>query len=146
MFGWEVASEINARVSSSYHKMEMKAALRVLGKREADDLVDALAVWQAYMGIFGFDSDAFVGDQIIENDTIHVTITKCASLEGAKRAKLEHAHHACIACANAWEAWFKTLLPNYEVTEEIVERMGYGASKCQYRIRAVPRNVQENKK
>jgi hypothetical protein len=59
---------------------------------------------------------------------------------------LEHAHHACIACANVWEAWFKTLLPNHEVTEEIVDRMGYGASKCYYRIRAVPRIVQEDKK
>ena len=140
-FGWDIASEINARVRTSWSKMEMRAALRALGKREADDLADALAVWQAYMEVFIFASDAFVGEQIIEGDTIHATATKCASLEGAKRAKLEHAHHACIACAIAWEAWFTTLLPNHEVTEEIVERMGYGASKCQYRIRAVPRNV-----
>jgi hypothetical protein len=140
-FGWDAASEINARVRTSWSKMEMRAALRALGKREADDLADALAVWQAYMEIFIFASDAFVGEQIIEGDTIHATATKCASLEGAKRAKLEHAHHACIACANAWEAWFKTLLPDYEVTEEIVERMGYGDSQCQFRIRAVPRNV-----
>jgi len=140
-FGWEVASEINARVSSSYHKMAMKAALRVLGKSQADNLADALAVWRGYFEIFSFASDAFVGEQVIEGDTIHVSMTKCASLEAAKRAKLEHAHHACIGCANAWEAWFKTLLPNHEVSEEIIERMGYGASKCQYRIRAVPRNV-----
>ena len=141
-FGWDVASEINARVRSSWSKIEMREALRVLGKREADNLADALAVWQAYFfEVFIFASDAYVGEQIIEGDTIHATATKCVALEGAKRAKLEHAHHACIACANAWEAWFKTLLPNHEVTEEIVERMGYGASQCRYRIRAVPRDV-----
>ena len=145
-FGWDAASEINARVRSSWSKMEMKAALRALGKREADDLADALAVWRAYFEIFNFASDAFVGEQFIENDTIYVSVTKCANMEGVKRAKLEHTHHPCIACANAWEAWFKTLLPNHEVTEEIVERMGYGASKCQYLIRAVPRHVQEDKK
>jgi hypothetical protein len=116
-FGWDVASEINARVRTSWSKMEMRAALRVLGKREADNLADALAVWQAYMEVFVFASDAWVGEQIIEGDTIHV------------------------ACANAWEAWFKTLLPNHEVTEEIVEQMGYGDSQCRYRIRAVPRDV-----
>ncbi len=140
-FGWDVASEINARVRSSWSKMEMRAALRALGKREADDLADALAVWQAYFEIFNFAKDAFVGEQVIEDDTIHVTTTKCISLVGAKRAKLVHAHHACIACANAWEAWFTTLLPNHEVSEEIVERMGYGASQCRFRIRAVPRDV-----
>ena len=116
-FGWDVASEINARVGFSKSKIEMRAVLRALGKREADDLADALAVCQGYMEIFNFASDAFVGEQVIEDDTIHMTVTKCASLEGARRANLEHAHHACIACANVWEAWFKTLLPNREVTE-----------------------------
>ena len=145
-FGWDVASEINARVRTSWSKMEMRAALRALGKREADDLADALDVWQAYFEIFNFAGDAFVTEQIIEGDTIHVSVTKCAGLEGARRAKLEHAHHGCIACANAWETWFKTLLPNHEVTEEIVERMGYDDSQCRFRIRAVPRNLQEDKK
>ena len=140
-FGWDVASEINARVRTSWSKMEMRAALRVLGKREADDLADALAVWRAYFEIFNFAPDAFVCEQAIEDDTMHVTVIKCANIEGVKRAKLEQMHHPCIACANAWEAWFKTLLPDYEVTVEIVERMGYGDSRCQFRIRAVPRNV-----
>lgn len=44
-FGWDVASEINARVRTSWSKIEMREALRILGKREADNLVDALAVW-----------------------------------------------------------------------------------------------------
>jgi hypothetical protein len=140
-FGWDVASEINARVGFSMAKIQMRAVLRVLGKSEADDLADALAVWRAYFEIFCFARDAFVGEQVIEGDTIHVSMTKCASLEAAKRAKLEHAHHACIACANVWEAWFKKLLPNHEVTEEIDDRMGYGDLQCQFRIRAVPRNM-----
>ena len=74
-FGWDVASEINARVGFSKSKIEMKAVLRALGKREADDLADALAVCQGYMEIFNFASDAFVDEQVIEDDTIHATVT-----------------------------------------------------------------------
>jgi len=144
-FGWGIASEINALVRPSFARMEMRATLHALGKRKADDLADALAVWQAYTyQMFGFDSGAFESEQVIEGDTIHVTFTKCAALEGAKRAKLERTEQACIGCVTAWGAWFGALLPDYEVSDEIIAQMGYGAPQCQIRVRAVPRNAQED--
>ncbi len=144
-FGWGIASEINALVRPSFSRMEMRATLRALGKRKANDLADALAVWQAYMNqIFGLDSDVFESKQVIEGDTIHVTFTKCAVMEGAKRAKLERTEQACIGCAAAWRPWFGALLPDYEVSDEIIAQMGYGAPQCQIRVRAVPRNAQKD--
>jgi hypothetical protein len=141
-FGWDTASEINARERPSFSRMEMRATLRALGKRKANDLADALAVWRAYMYqifFFGTGADAWESDQVIEGDTIHMTLTKCAVMEGAKRAKLERTEQACIACATAWSAWFGALLPDYEVSDEIIAQMGYGAPQCQIRVRAVPR-------
>jgi hypothetical protein len=115
--------------------MEMRAALRVIGKHKADDLADALAIWKAYIyQLAGFDSDAFESEQVIAGNMLHIKVTKCAVLEGAKRAKLERSNHACMACAVAWGAWFRTLLPDNEVIDEIISQMGFGAQKCQFRI------------
>ena len=144
-FGWDTASEINKKVRAAWSKMEMRSALRALGKRKADDLADALAVWQAYMSqLFGSVSDAFEWQQVIEGDILRMTTTKCAVLEGAKLAELERSDHACIACAVSYGTWFSALLPDYEVSDEIISQMGLGAPQCQYLIRAIPRNTQED--
>jgi crotonobetainyl-CoA:carnitine CoA-transferase CaiB-like acyl-CoA transferase len=144
-FGWDAASEINARVRASWSKMEMRSTLRALGKRKADDLADALAVWQAYMSqVFGSVSNAFETEQVIEANTLRMITTKCAVLEGAKRAKLERTDQACIACEVAHGTWFKALLPDYEVSTETISQMGSGAPQCQYLIRAIPLNAKKD--
>lgn len=138
-FGWEAAAEINARVRASFAKLEMRATLRALGKRAADDLADAVAVWEAYVRMFGGDVGAFVGELIVEGDAIYITVSRCAAWEGAKRANLERTDQACIACETVWQAWYGALLPAYDVSQQVIARQGMGAAQCQFRVRAVPR-------
>ncbi len=138
-FGWEAAAEINARVRIAFAKLEMRAILRALGKRSADDLADAAKIWRTYVQMFGGDTGIFTGEQIIEGGTLHITVLKCAAWEGCKRAKLERADQACLTCEAVWQAWYAAMLPGYEVSQEVIARMGYGAPQCQFIVRAVPK-------
>lgn len=138
-FGWEAAAEINVLVRAAFARLEMRAILRALGKPAASDLADAVAVWQAYFQMFGVERGAFAGEQVVEGDTIAVTVTKCAAWEGSQRARLERSDQACLTCDRVWAAWFDALLPDHDVSQQVIARMGYGAPQCQFRVRAVPR-------
>ena len=114
----------------------MRSTLQALGKKKADDLRDALEVWQAYFRMFGADRGVFAGDYAIEGDTLSVTVHKCAAWEGAKRAKLEKDVQACLTCDSLWQTWFGTLLPDHDVSQEVIARMGFGDPQCRFRVTA----------
>jgi hypothetical protein len=61
-------------------------------------------------------------------------VTRCAALEGSKRARRERHDQACIACETLWPAWFRALLPGREFALGIDGRMGYGAPHCSFTI------------
>jgi hypothetical protein len=130
-FGWEVATELNASVRSDYGRIEMRSALRALGKRRADDLADAVLVLRSYYQFYG---DVFEAAYRIEDKQVDVTVTRCAALEGSKRARRERHDQACIACETLWPAWFRALLPGREFSLGIGGRMGYGAPHCRFTI------------
>jgi hypothetical protein len=138
-FGWDAAAELNIRTRIAFGRIEMRSTLQALGKKQADDLRDALEVWQAYFRMFGADRGAFVGDYTIEGDMLTVTVHKCAAWEGAKRAKLEKDVQACLTCENLWQGWFGTLLPNCNVNQEVIGRMGFGDPQCRFRVTAKPK-------
>jgi hypothetical protein len=135
-FGWDAAAELNVRTRNAFGRIEMRSTLLALGKKKAEDLADALEVWQAYFRMFGADRGAFVGDFSIAGDVLTVTVHKCAAWEGAKRAKLEKDIQACLTCNHLWEAWFGTLLPDYEVSQDVLARMGFGDPQCRFRVMA----------
>lgn len=137
-YGWQAAAEINARVRAAFARLEMRATLRALGKRRADDLNDAVAIWQAYLQMFGADAGAFAGEQIVQDNALYITVTRCAALDGSKRANLERADQSCIACESVWQAWFGALLPDCQFELDIVARMGYGAPQCRFCLRVLP--------
>jgi hypothetical protein len=131
-YGWDVATELNARVRADYGRIEMRSALRALDKRRADDLIDAVRVLRSYYELFG---EAF---QVVYQTSAHQVdafISRCAALEGSKRARLERYDQACVACETLWPAWFRALMPGCEFSLDIKGRMGRGASGCHFVIR-----------
>lgn len=141
-FGWDAAAEINVRTRHAFARIEMRNTLLALGKRKADDLEDALEVWQAYFRMFGADRGVFAGNYAIEGDTLMVTVHKCAAWDGAKRAKLEKNVQACLTCDHLWKVWFGTLLPDHDVSQEGIARMGFGDPQCRFRVTAVRSEAQ----
>jgi hypothetical protein len=135
-FGWEAATELNARVRTDYGRIEMRSVLRALGKRRADDLSDAVRVLRSYYQLYG---EAFDAVYTIGQDQVDVLITLCSALEGSKRAHLERHDQACVACETLWPAWFRALMPGRRFSLEIDGRMGCGASRCHFIIRQIER-------
>jgi hypothetical protein len=133
-FGWDAAAELNIRTRIAFGRIEMRSTLLALGKKKANDLQDALDVWQAYFRMFGADRGVFAGDYAIEGDTLAVTVHKCAAWEGAKQAKLEKDIQACLTCGNLWQTWFGALLPDCNVNQEVIARMGFGDPQCRFRV------------
>jgi len=134
--GWDAAAELNIRTRIAFGRIEMRSTLQALGKKKADNLGDALEVWQAYFRMFGADRGVFAGEYIIEGETLKVTVLKCAAWEGAKRAKLEKDVQACLTCENLWHTWFGTLLPDHDVNQEVIARIGFGDPQCRFRVTA----------
>ena len=98
--------------------------LRALDKRYADDVSDAVRILRTYISeVF---AARFEGDFRVSGDRLDAYVTKCAAWEGARRAALERADQACIACEELWIAWLKTLLTNWRVQFDIHWRIGYG--------------------
>jgi hypothetical protein len=127
--GWKVATELNALVRADFGRIEMRSALRALGKRRADDLNDAVRVLRSYYQLYG---DAFEAQYQVSEAQVTAVISRCAALEGSKRARLERYDQACIACERLWPAWFRALLPGRQFNLEIEGRMGYGAPRCHF--------------
>ncbi len=134
--GWEAAAELNIRTRHAFGRIEMRNTLQALGKKKADDLHDALEIWQAYFRMFGADRGVFAGDYSIEGDSLSVTVHRCAAWEGAKKAKLGKDIQACLTCENLWQIWFGTLLPDHDVKQEAIARMGFGDPQCLFRVTA----------
>lgn len=131
-FGWDAATELNARVRADYGRIEIRSALRALGKRRADDLADAVRVLRSYYQLYG---DAFEARYQASDKQVDAFVSRCAALDGSKRARLERHDQACIACETLWPGWFRALMPGREFSLEIDGRMGYGAARCHFIVR-----------
>ena len=129
-FDWGTAARLNARVRAAFGRIEMRTMLGVLGKRYADDLPDAVRVLRTY--IHSVFAAGFVSDFHVVGDRLDAFVSVCAACEGARRAGLERTDQACVACETLWIAWFKTLLPNRQITFDIQGRMGYGDQRCHF--------------
>jgi hypothetical protein len=131
--GLEPAIDLNARVRASFGRIEMRTMLKLLHKRQADDLADALRLLMTY-------AQAFMGGALSANfvptgaDRAEITIRRCAAYEGAKRANLPRADQACVACETVWNAWLETLLPGVRVDVQYPLRQGKGDPHCLFLI------------
>lgn len=133
-FGLEAAIELNARVRTSFGRIEMRQLLKTVHKTQADDLADAMRLLETY-------ADTFMGKGIRAEFTAlspgraEVIVRRCAAYEGAKLAALPRTDQACVACETLWNAWLDTLLPGQQVEVHYPERQGSGDPICRFIIR-----------
>jgi hypothetical protein len=132
-FGLEAAIDLNARVRASFGRIEMRTLLKSVGKRQADDLADAIRLLDTY-------GQTFLGKALraefiaLNAHQAEVIVRRCAAYEGAKRAKLPRVDQACVACEGLWITWLETLLPGAQVTVDYPMRQGMGDPICRFVI------------
>jgi hypothetical protein len=132
-FGLEAAIRLNARVRTAFGRIEMRTLLRALGKRQADDLTDAIRLIATYGEVL-MDGALRAGFQVVTPTQAEVRIHRCAAYEGAKMARLDRVDQACVACETLWNAWFEVLLPDTPVTVRYPMRQGKSDSHCRFII------------
>jgi hypothetical protein len=130
-FGLEAAIDLNARVRTSFGRIEMRTLLKVVGKKQADDLADAMRLLEIYSRAFmrGRLRAEFT---VLADDQAQVTVSRCAAYEGAKLAGLPRRDQACVACETLWDAWFEALLPGVEWDVQFPTRQGKGDPVCRF--------------
>jgi hypothetical protein len=130
-FGLDAAIELNARVRTSFGRIEMRTLLKAVGKKKADDLPDAMRLLETY-------AQAFMRGRLraefaaLRDDQAQVVVSRCAAYEGAKLAALPRQDQACVACETLWDAWLETLLPGMEWDIQFPKRLGKGDPVCKF--------------
>jgi hypothetical protein len=139
-FGLEAAVELNARVRTSFGRIEMRVLLQTVGKPRADDLADAMRLLDTY-------ATTFMGGGIraefaaLDANRAEVRIRRCAAYEGAKQAALPRQDQACVACETLWTAWLETLLPATKIEVRFPMRQGKGDLFCRFIIETEARTA-----
>ena len=130
-FGLDAAIELNARVRTSFGRIEMRTLLKAVGKKRADDLPDAMRLLETYAHAFmrGRLRAEFL---VLDDDRAQVIVSRCAAYEGAKLAALPRQDQACVACETLWNAWLETLLPGIEWDVQFPMRQGMGDPVCKF--------------
>jgi hypothetical protein len=131
-FSLEEAIELNAIVRTAFGRIEMRTMLRAAGKKQADDLPDALRMIATHTDLLlgpGVKADYQMGDA-----NARVLVRRCAVFEGAKKANLPRHDQACVTCETLWDAWFKVLLPEVQITVQYPQRQGKGDPICEFII------------
>ncbi len=136
-FGLEAAIRLNARVRTAFGRIEMRILLRALGKRQADDLDDAIRLLATYGEVL-MGGVLRADFQTVTPTQAEVLIYRCAAYEGAKMARLDRVDQACVACETLWDAWFEVLMPDTPVTVRYPMRQGKGDSHCHFIITLSP--------
>lgn len=129
-FGLQAAIELNAAVRTAFGRIEMRTMLRALGKKQADDLNDALRIIATH-------ADLLLGpgvraDYHPNQGSARMVVHRCAAFEGAKRANLERQDQACVTCETLWDAWFRVLLPGAQIAVQYPQRQGMGDPVCEF--------------
>lgn len=134
-FGLEAGIRMNARVRTSFGRIEMRTMLKALGKKRADDLVDAMRIIAAYGEVL-MGNGLRAEHVVLTPERAEIVIRRCAAYEGARRANLPRVDQACVACESLWVAWLETLLPETPLRVEYPMRQGKGDPHCHFIITA----------
>ncbi len=140
-FGLDAAVELNARVRTSFGRIEMRSLLKAVGKRTADDLADAVRLLETYGKVFMQDR-LRAEFTVLDAHRAEVLVRRCAAYEGAKLAALPRQDQACIACETLWDAWLGTLLPDAAWDVQFPMRQGKGDPICRFLITQLPKDKQ----
>jgi hypothetical protein len=129
-FGLDEAIELNAIVRNAFGRIEMRIMLQTVGKKQADDLPDALRMIATHADLL-LGSSAKV-DYQVGDGSARILVHRCTVFEGAKRANLPRHDQACVTCETLWETWFQALLPEARITVRYPQRQGKGAPICEF--------------
>jgi hypothetical protein len=129
-FGLEEGIELNADVRAAFGRIEMRTVLKALGKREADDLTDAVRIIATHVDLL-LGAGVKAAYEMGENGA-RIVVRRCAVYAGARMANLPRQDQACIACARAWDAWLRALLPQGKITVHCRQRLGMGDPVCEF--------------
>ena len=116
IYGPGEASKINTRVRSAFGKIEMKALLALLGKKQAADLSDATDMLKTYFEL-AYGARGFSGQfRPVEagpsgNARLVVEVTKLTPFDALKKAAQAAGENPSLACEMLWNSWIETLLP-----------------------------------
>ena len=132
--GLDAAIDLNARVRTSFGRIEMRTLLKAVGKKRADDLPDAMRLLETYARAFmkGRLRSEFL---VLGDGQAQVIVSRCAAYEGAKLAALPRQDQACVACETLWDAWLEVLLPDMELDVLSPMRQGKGDPVCKFIVR-----------
>jgi hypothetical protein len=129
-FGLEEGIALNAAVRTAFGRIEMRTMLRAAGKRQADDLEDAVRMIATHTDLLlGPTAKA---DYDVHDSEARIVVRRCGAYEGAKRAKLPRRDQACVTCETLWDTWFGVLLPAERITVEYPQRQGMGDPVCEF--------------
>jgi hypothetical protein len=133
--GLEKAVELNAKVRTSFGRIEIREYLKALGIRSAGSVQEAVRLVEAYGRLF-------LGDGLrtsweMRGEEVVVSVQRCVPQEGAGRAGLKP-DTPCIACETVWGAWLETALPGTRWVTEINHSLGRGADSCEIVVRKEP--------
>jgi hypothetical protein len=135
-FSLEEAVELNVLVRTAFGRIEMRTMLKAVGKKEADDLPDAVRMIATHADLLlgrGIKADYQTGA-----DMSRILVRRCAVFEGAKRANLPRQDQACVTCETLWDAWLQVLLPEDNVSVQYPKRQGKGDPVCEFIIEREP--------
>ncbi len=135
-FGLEAAMRLNSRVRVAFGKIEMRETLRALGKKSADDLVDALRIIMTYSRLMMNDRLEATGD--LRPGGVDIRVRRCFVAENARRAHLDRFDQACLACPELWRTWLSVLLPGHDVGIEATAQLGRGDGRCEMTVQVRP--------
>lgn len=131
-FGLEAAMRLNTRVRVAFGRIEMRETLRILGRKEASDLADALRMITAYCRVMM--SDRLESTGTVRGDEADIEVTRCYVAENARRANLGRFDQACLGCPGLWRMWLSTLLPGHEVEVSVRSQIGRGDERCEMTV------------
>ncbi len=138
--GLEKAVEQNARVRTSFAKIEMREMLKTLGIKKAKNLREAVDIIQEYSGLFG--GNRIQADWELRGEMgATIRVHRCPAQEGAQKAGLARVDQPCVACERLWPTWFSVLLPEKQWSCTIPESMGRGAKICRIEIKGDLQNL-----
>jgi hypothetical protein len=127
--------ELNARVRTSFGRIEIREYLKALKLPAARSLPEAVRLVEAYGRLFL--GEGLQTSWELRGDEVGIRVLKCLPQEGAGRAGLRP-DTPCVACESVWGAWLETALPGTSWSTEIRRSKGRGADSCEIVVRRAP--------
>ncbi len=120
VYGPTEASKLDTRVRGAFGKVEMKALLALLGKKQADNLEDAAEMLKTYFGLM-FGERGFQGRFLpvaaapSGGTRLQVEVSRLIALDSLKKVAQAAGEKPDLACELLWQSWLDTLLPQSQL-------------------------------